>query len=304
MLDTALGWVVRGREVLVRASPLIALQAPNLPLPDYLKGLWSKALPDRRRNVVWLPYGAGNYFHLINDFLGGLKLLSERYDLADWEVLTPPVVLRNPVFQEMVSLSTTLSKVSFTEYNPKRWITCDRLLSAGTSFSSWHTIQGARSLLDKLPRVSSAPPLDRIFLSRRGGVRTADNIDELAQALAERGFREVAFEGLPFVEQRDIINRAGMIVALHGAGIVNLGFHERPHAASLLEIAASNGIHPCYAFLTQEGGMNYQVLLCPPMDPVSGKFHVPVEAVLSLVENMLDARKGQSGAAVVTAVVK
>ncbi|MUG99984.1 DUF563 domain-containing protein [Scytonema sp. UIC 10036] len=66
--------------------------------------------------------------------------------------------------------------------------------------------------------------VERIFIPRRGTRRLINN-DEVAQFLAERGFKTCYFEDFPLSQQWSIARYAKIVVAVHGAGVSNLHFN-------------------------------------------------------------------------------
>jgi hypothetical protein len=196
LLDTWLGWVVRGRDML-------------------RVGNWSLVAQSQR--------------------------ISKRLAKA-------------PFFQEVVALSTCLSALEWTTYRPGRWLRAPLVHVAGTAFGSHATFRRGIALLDRLPPVTARPER-RLFITRgEQAGRNPANLFELVPELERRGFEQVRFEGLTVVEQSELVNSAAIVVAVHGAGMANLAFHEAPGQVKLLEITPSDHLNPCFAFMAEEAG--------------------------------------------------
>jgi hypothetical protein len=278
LLDTSLGWTLRGRDLVQPANYGLTVQAIDYDRPNLLKWARAQLVHDRYRDVVWLPYAPGNYWHFLNDTLGGLKLLIDRYDLSGIPVLIDERARRSRHFAELVGLSTMLSSLDWRETSETRWVRCSRLLTAATWFGSHASFRDAFSLLDRLPPLRSEPRR-RLFITRSPNTgRTASNAIELERMLAERGFEIVQFEGLTIPEQRELVNSGMAIIALHGAGMANLAFHEQAAKVRLLEITPADHLNPCFAFMAEEAGMDYHCLVAGPRDYGDRQnFRVPAE---------------------------
>lgn len=257
LLDTGLGWVLSGRDLLEVGNWSLVAQSPTLTKPSILR--WARAMVSAEDvgPAVWLPFGAGNYWHFLNDMVAGLALLGERRDLTNCVILVSEELAEKAFFKELVGLSTFLSALSWQTYGHHRWLRSSEVHVAGTSFGSYSTFRRAIALLDRLPPVT--PSADRrLFITRSAKAgRHPANLHELSAALAERGFEQVEFEGLTVIEQRELINQSAVFVAMHGAGIANLAFHESPDDVKLFEITPSDRLNPCFAFMAEEAGMDY-----------------------------------------------
>ena len=284
LLDTGLGWVVRGRELVTEANWGLLEQTSHPTKPNVINWLRAQASAQTYEKIVWLPFGSGNYWHFLNDFVAGLHVLLDQFNLTDFVVPVSAELWQRPFFREIISCSTTLSGLNFVRYSADRWLRCPHLLTAGTFFGSHETFRDALSLLDRLPPVRTEPRR-KVFVSRAATAwRNASNLDELEALFVSRGFVLVRFEDMTFLEQREAINSASHVVALHGAGMANLAFHQHPDQVKVLELTAADYLNPCFAYLAEEAGMDYYCLSGGPRAPATGNFHVPADDVTRFLD--------------------
>lgn len=288
LLDTGQGWVVRNRKLLDVGNWSLLAQLPDIVKPSILR--WAKALLTAQRvgPAVWLPFGAGNYWHFLNDMVAGLSLLDKRRDLSKCVVLVSEELAAKAFFKEVVALSSRLSALNWRTYRHDRWLRSPYIHVAGTSFGSHSTFRRAVEFLDRLPPITHSGD-QRIFITRPvHNARTASNLFALSEALSARGFKVVDFEGMSVVQQRELINSASTIVAIHGAGLANLAFHERPETVKLFEITPADYLNPCFAYMAEEAGMTYFCFAGGPLNHrKNAHFDVPLTPLLDALDLFL-----------------
>ncbi|WP_201986788.1 glycosyltransferase family 61 protein [Hymenobacter rubidus] len=269
LLDTTLGWAMADRRVLHFSNTSLAEQMFTPYLPNFLRWVTNRRRAIHHPELIWMPYGRGNYWHFLNDFMGALYLLQDVIAERRPPILIHEGVTQMGFFKEMLSYSTFLSGLNYVTYTNSDWVKCDSFITARTYFGTRESLQDAISLLDKRPPVSTRP-LDKIFISRPHTVsRNPSNLAEVEALFKAHGFRIVLFDSLRVSEQADLINSAKVVAALHGAGMVNLAFHEHPTEVTVIEIIPEDYINPCYAFLAEEMGMNYHVVGAGPRNPAT-----------------------------------
>ena len=278
LLDTSLGWALSGLRILPNANATLLEWGGGPPKPNFAKWFAAQFTAKHYERVIWLPYGADNYWHFLNDFLGGLHLLQTEFDIKGTPVLINEQLYAKDYFKEIIGYSDFLSGLCWTPYNSKRWIQTDELLTAHTYYGTRETLQDAIGLLNKLPPVNTTAH-QKIFLSRApGGTRGAKNLSDVHRTLEARGFQIVYCEQLTVAQQQQTINSANVIAGLHGAGMVNIAFHREPTQVTVLEITPEDFINPCFGFLAEELGMNYYCMGAGPRDPSSNfDYSVPIE---------------------------
>lgn len=287
MLDTTLGWAVEGRRVLHFSNTSLVEQMFTPHLPNFFRWLINRRRATYYPELVWMPFGMGNYWHFLNDFMGAMYLLQ-----AVVAERCPPILIHESLagtrfFKELLSYSTFLSGLTYVTYTDNEWIRCDRLITARTYFGTRESLHDAISLLDKRPPVTTQP-LDKIFISRsHTAARNLSNIQEVEALFTSHGFRIVQFDSLRVYEQIDLVNSAKVIAALHGAGMVNLAFHQHPTDVTVIEIIPEDYINPCYAFLAEEMGMNYHVVGAGERNPADlFRYPMPLEKLERVLQRL------------------
>lgn len=104
-------------------------------------------------------------------------------------------------------------------------------------------------------RRSFEPPR-KVFISRKDSPkRGISNESEVSSLLKRYGFTEVLMSSLSLEEQVVLFNRADVIVAPHGAGLVNLVFGKED--LKVLELIPSNYINDCFYRICVLNQQNY-----------------------------------------------
>lgn len=133
----------------------------------------------------------------------------------------------------------------------------------------------------------SADAPRRIYISRRDARagRKVVNEDALLAALTARGFREVVLPRLTFAEQVALFRQAEVIVAPHGAGLLNTAFC-RP-GAEVVELHDRVYLNLCYQNMAGLLGLRHRALVqeaVPGPDPQWADMRVDVPGVLESVD--------------------
>ncbi|MBE9190995.1 glycosyltransferase family 61 protein [Gloeocapsopsis crepidinum LEGE 06123] len=114
-------------------------------------------------------------------------------------------------------------------------------------------------MLNNLPPTSSEKQnfASRIYISRPKAVgRKATNEDEVIATLTPYGFKEYILENLSFADQVRLFSQAEIVVATHGAGLVNMIFAQKLTVIELFDTFAA----PNYFLLAKALGFHYECL--------------------------------------------
>lgn len=222
--------------------------------------------PDQDENTVILPWGLGHASY--GDFL--IQVLPKLTRLL--ESLTPAERTRAliclPEFANIPWAREYLAMLGLTE---DRIYTGDKTLKipaagsvvVGSGSSGGHGIAHPHdiALMLKVLRPNLPPPTKperRIYISRKMG-RTMENEQDLLGGLLERGFEVVTLEETPLAEQIRTFQEATIVIGPHGAGHANI-LWSAP-GTHLLEVFSPSWMHPCYAILASNCGINYHCLV-------------------------------------------
>lgn len=110
-----------------------------------------------------------------------------------------------------------------------------------------------------LPRVQpSSGRSERLYLTRRQASRGFDNEIEVESALAAAGVRAVCLEDMTIGDEIQLLSRAALVVAPHGAGLANLVWC--PPSARVVELFSPKLKNDCYARVCSTLGLHYTPL--------------------------------------------
>jgi len=140
-----------------------------------------------------------------------------------------------------------------------------------------------RNAFQPKERNKTSGPERKIYISRRGTMKRAvKNEKELENALEKIGFEIVHLERLSFCEQIELMSRASVIVAMHGAGLSNMIWAKRP--CRVVEVFPIDCYNDCFARLALTCGYDYQMTRCDKSrSGTNGR--IPVNEVVQLVES-------------------
>jgi hypothetical protein len=127
-----------------------------------------------------------------------------------------------------------------------------------------------------------ARPAGLLWLDRGRGARTLRPGAALAALLARRGFARFVAHGGNVPEQIARFSEARVVLAAHGAGLVNLMFCEP--GGGLLEVLPADLQKSTYRMLARQTGLDYRAELA-----LAGGFRDPLDLDLARIEAGLDA---------------
>jgi len=208
--------------------------------------------------------GETNYFHVLNDLIGGRLRLAEEGGVA---VQVPLVVSEG-----LASTRFFRDIRRLPGLQDRTWIIQGRDFIESPTLYFCQTSPLCKESLDYARRLlcvpdSDASATDRLFLTRSAAVgRTPVNLADV-QALCERfGFQTVDTAGMGLSEQMELFSNAGYVVGIHGAGLVNIIFRKNA-PLRLLEIfnpeqARTSGTpQPHYFFISRAYGFDYRAMV-------------------------------------------
>lgn len=294
-IEPEFGYVISGEGAI--------LQDSLLPNPYHEKPPWRIGLPswdafargqrdragqtERYPRVISLRhFWEWNYYHFYVDVLGKLPLLEK----AGLDATTPLVLGRYA--QEMPFVQELLGRGSLKARN---WIIQNDAYLLADEIYYCRSLQPAKTKLDYLLNtmcVPCPPPDDekRLFLTRKpGGPRSISNLDAVETVLREYHFCSVDTSEMPLAEQIDLFSRTRYLVAVHGAGMINMIFRQDA-PLSILELYPLTWDSTCFFDIGQEFGYQAARLACQPADhsdPQHANLHVNLTQLRQHLEKMV-----------------
>ena len=112
-----------------------------------------------------------------------------------------------------------------------------------------------------LDKISSVSGYKRIYVDRNTvGARNIENKDVFYAVLSKFGFDCIAFEDYSLFEQANIVNGADIMLGIHGAGLTNAMFFDKP-SFKLLEILPPLCAHADYWKMSNAFGIDYDAFI-------------------------------------------
>lgn len=104
----------------------------------------------------------------------------------------------------------------------------------------------------------------RIFISRKNNnLRDIINEKEFLTEIRHFGFESYCLENLEPSEQKEIFSKAEIIIGVHGAGLTNIIFSNKP---TVIEIHPKSKINPPYFFLCKAKNIKYHYFIAEEYD--------------------------------------
>jgi len=263
LIEPSWGYIIAGGSRLLEEST-----GPNWTSGE--KAPWRFAMPSIREARAAARAGSGkrystvvslrhwwewNYFHFWIDVLGKLSLLSSTgIDLSRSTIVVGRYAREAP-FAEILGRGG-LAKLD--------WLVADRYIAADEVIYC-KTLRPYRDRLDYVMDLLEVPmhPVGQrsLFISReRAASRRIANYAAVRSVLVDQGFEEVHPEEWSFDEQVAMFSQASRVVAVTGAGLVNVAF-SRSSALDVLELAGSSFVSDDFGALCAEYGYGWQRLV-------------------------------------------
>jgi capsular polysaccharide biosynthesis protein len=243
-------------------SPYFSVKRPSqhpifrrawLPSPETLQG---------RVGVVHTRK-ADNYYHFMIDIVPRIAVLAEASLLSGLDAILAPSSM--PYQREILSLSGVpvdrLISPSRRTHLVAEELIVPSVPTDGKRIPGW----ACRAIGDLFPRVrgplTRAEPRRRIYISRGDSPRTrrVTNESELEPLLARWDIERVSLDHLSVREQATMFREAELIVAPHGAALVNVAFCEP--GTKILELFSPRYVNYCFRIIAGLCGLDYSYVL-------------------------------------------
>ena len=192
-----------------------------------------------------------NYYHFLVDVLPKLVQFERVGVDPALPVLVSTALPSFRFFTQAVSRGE-LARRTFRPSAPGEYLAVDRLYFAQGSPFDRSTIARLNALLGVAPPATA--PTRRVFLNRTSASgRCLENLATLQPILQRVGFETVFTEDLDFDAQVALFQQTRYLVAIHGAGMINMIF-ATPGAMSILELVprAAEPEFDCFRTLAAE----------------------------------------------------
>ena len=131
-----------------------------------------------------------------------------------------------------------------------------RWFSASAGFIPNECLDWLRNEVYAVTGCEPAAPFRKLYVTRRNAkVRRVRNEAEVVDYLTDWGFEVVALEERPFWEQVQLFAEAEVVVAQHGAGLINLLFAQSPR---VLEILSDQDRQIYFSLISTSRGFAHQ----------------------------------------------
>jgi capsular polysaccharide biosynthesis protein len=196
------------------------------------------------------------YFHWFADALP--RLIGSKEQMSNHVVLLPAHFEKIPFVSQ--SLKRIGQQVKYYKTN-KRLHVKELLLPSHTAPTGHYNKTIINKVREAFLAQHLAPADKRIYISRaKATKRKVTNEEQIIPVLKSFNFEIHYFEEYDFDTQLNLMQTAGVLIGLHGAGLTNMLF--MPSGGKVLEFRnMTDAHHNCYFALASDLGHNYYYLL-------------------------------------------
>jgi len=257
-IEPKVGWGVTQTRRLIYPS-LGFSRAPYVHKPSWFQTYFKKKKVVLLGNVISLrDTGEENYFHFFNDVLSKLLFLQEHnFELPKYAIVISDKLWNKSYFQYYLS-HTFLGSLRW-HVQKDEWVLFDSAVFCKPYTHSVKFFARSASLV-KPTRVGERER--KVFLTRNARTsRSLSNNDEIYDVVRKFGFEVIDASELPFNEQVELFANTSYIIAIHGAGLVNMIFRGGK-TLNVLEIFPSETYIPFhYIMIAKMYGYSYDIIL-------------------------------------------
>lgn len=203
-----------------------------------------------------------NYFAAYNGALGQLFMM-EKYGVdLRLPVIVPKSLFETNFFQQIISLSPKLKNINWItrkdidyDYKNAQYFQCKELYTARAVPYSKTVLIPLTKWFDNIQPQDNTSTNRKVFLTRSGKrARHLRNKEAIEQIVASLGFEIIDTDELTVKEQIQLFRNVSMLIAMHGAGNINIIFRY-PKKLKLLDIQIPELISSGYLIVA--AGMEY-----------------------------------------------
>jgi capsular polysaccharide biosynthesis protein len=218
--------------------------------------------PERRQGRIGVVHirKADNYYHFMIDVVPRIELLRRAGLLSQLDAVLAPSA--KPFQKEILSLAG-LPLDRLISPSRRTYIIGEELIvpcvpTNGKRIPRW----ACRAIADLFPGLHGPrSQARRIYISRgdRKRTRSVANEPELEPVLARWGIESVSLDSMGVREQAEMFRQAELIVAPHGAALVNVAFCEP--GTKILELFSPRYVNYCFRVIAGLCGLEYSYVI-------------------------------------------
>lgn len=207
-----------------------------------------------------------NYFAAYNGALGQLYMM-EKYGVdLTLPVIVPKSLFETKFFQQIISLSPKLKNINWItrndidyDFKNAQYFQCRELYTARAVPYSKTVLIPLTKWFDNIQPQNYAPNDRKVFLTRSlNRPRHLRNKEEIEHIVSSLGFKIIDTDELTVKEQIQIFRNVSMLIAMHGAGNINMIFRYPKHL-NLLEIHTPGWPATSYEIIASELDYEYDI---------------------------------------------
>ena len=230
----------------------------RLPKPQALSG---------RTAIAVTPEAAGNYYHWLIDLLPRVSLLKPFGRPFDFDRLLINGSRASYETESLDALGIPADKITYVDASHRFHLAYAAVASMDHSakvIAPWK-IEALRNVRDTMPGHGTIPGR-RLYVSRkRAAVRRIVNEADVETLLRDNGFTTVHLESCSWSEQVAMFGAAEVVLAPHGAALVNIAFCQP--GTVVAEISTPAGYRDFFLQLAASAGLTYRYLEARPKVP-------------------------------------
>ncbi|MCQ2974532.1 MAG: glycosyltransferase family 61 protein, partial [Bacteroidales bacterium] len=295
-IEPIYGWVIsQNKKILMHSVPNSYREIEfggcwgKTPKPNSFFYYKSKHKSKFYKEIISLNYQGGgfgtNYFFFYDQLIGQLLLLESKNINIDLPVLVDFNIYNTSFFQEALKLSEKLKNINWIVRNKSDFIISEKVYCART------ICYKSKFLIPTVSLFSSIKALNferKIFLTRSifrsRHIRNKAEIENIAKSF---GYEIIDNDKLSLVEQISLFKSCSKLIALHGAGNINIIFRF-PNSLKFLELQTPDWLAASYFIIAKEFSFDYQAVIGSNLDQNSSFYINPYsfkEKIISWLEN-------------------
>ncbi len=235
-----------------------------------------------------------NYFHWIIEIFPRSHLLKKAGIECDKYIISC-----SKSFQKELLKYTGIPEDKFIHNEPNRLIQADELIvpdiinnsvkienEKGYYYNAKYLPRWICSFYENLLKnIATATESQRIYISRnKAGCRKVQNEDEVMKLLDKYGFKKYFLEDLSAKEQINMFYNAEIVIAPHGAGLVNVLFSQQK--TKIIELFPEDYLCNNLQIIAKAKGLDYGYLICK-----KANFSKPHSSLLLVEDLIVDIEK-------------